>query len=112
MRGIFERFRLRYPWLDRLVRAGQSYTAHHGDHYAAAITFFSVLSLVPMLMIAFAVAGFVLAGNPELLRQLREQIQTAAPAGWAGRSTGSSKGRSLLVEVSGLRVCWGRCIPG
>lgn len=79
--GLLQRYRLRYPWLDQLVRAGQSYTTHHGDHYAAAITFFSVLSLVPLLMIAFAVAGFVLAGNPELLGQLQNQIQAAAPAG-------------------------------
>ncbi|MEO7196310.1 MAG: inner membrane protein YhjD [Pseudonocardiaceae bacterium] len=79
--GLLQRYRLRYPWLDQLARAGQSYTAHHGDHYAAAITFFSVLSLVPLLMIAFAVAGFVLAGDPELLGHLQDQIQTAAPAG-------------------------------
>ncbi|MGH3684318.1 MAG: inner membrane protein YhjD [Pseudonocardiaceae bacterium] len=79
--GLLERYRLRYPWLDHLVHAGQSYTTHHGDHYAAAITFFSVLSLVPLLMIAFATAGFVLAGNPELLRTLQDQIQTAAPPG-------------------------------
>jgi membrane protein len=76
-----ERYRLRYPWLDHLIRAGQSYTAHHGDHYAAAITFFSVLSLVPLLMIAFAAAGFVLADNPQLLRTLQDQIQAAAPPG-------------------------------
>jgi membrane protein len=79
--GLLQRYRRRYPWLDRLVRAGQSYTAHHGDHYAAAITFFSVLSLVPLLMIAFAVAGFVLAGNPELLSHLQDQIRSSAPAG-------------------------------
>jgi membrane protein len=81
MRGTLERYRQRFPWLDHLVRAGQSYSAHHGDHYAAAITFFSVLALVPMLMIAFATAGFVLANNPELLRQLQDQVSTAAPAG-------------------------------
>jgi membrane protein len=79
--GLLQRYRLRYPWLDQLVRAGQSYTAHHGDHYAAAITFFSVLSLVPLLMIAFAAVGFVLAGNQELLRQLQDQVQASAPAG-------------------------------
>ncbi len=79
--GLLQRYRLRYPWLDQLVRAAQSYTAHHGDHYAAAITFFSVLSLVPLLMIAFAAAGFALAGNQELLRQLQDQVQAAAPAG-------------------------------
>jgi membrane protein len=32
-------------------------------------------------MIAFATAGFVLANNPELLRQLQDQVSTAAPAG-------------------------------
>ncbi|MGH3822507.1 MAG: inner membrane protein YhjD [Pseudonocardiaceae bacterium] len=92
MRGTFERYRLRYPWLDRLVRAGQSYAAHHGDHYAAAITFFSVLSLVPLLMIAFAAAGFVLADNPELLRQLQGQIQAAAPPGLGGTLDGIIQG--------------------
>jgi membrane protein len=79
--SLLQRYRLRYRWLDHLLLAGQSYTAHHGDHYAAAITFFSVLSLVPLLMIAFAAAGFVLAGNPELLRHLQDQIQSSAPAG-------------------------------
>src|ERR671929_1765800 len=79
MRGTLERYRHRHPWLDHLLRAAQSYSEHHGDHYAAAITFFSVLSLVPMLMIAFAAAGFVLAGNPELMRHLQDQVQVAAP---------------------------------
>jgi membrane protein len=79
--SLLQRYRLRFSWLDRLVRAGQSYTANHGDHYAAAITFFSVLSLVPLLMIAFAAAGFVLAGDPQMLHQLQDQIQAAAPPG-------------------------------
>ncbi|MDQ4119740.1 MAG: inner membrane protein YhjD [Actinomycetota bacterium] len=76
-----ERYRERWPWLDHIVRAGTRYTENHGDHYAAAITYFSVLALVPLLMVAFAVAGFVLRGNPELLQQLRDGIATAAPGG-------------------------------
>lgn len=79
--GLLQRYRQRYPWLDHLVRAGQTYLANHGDHYAAAITFFSVLSLVPLLMMAFAVAGIVLAGNQQLLAELQQQISTAAPPG-------------------------------
>ncbi|MGH4023324.1 MAG: inner membrane protein YhjD, partial [Pseudonocardiaceae bacterium] len=78
--GMLDRYRQRYPWLDHLVRAGQTYTRNNGDHYAAAITYFSVLSLVPLLMIAFAAAAFVLAGNQQLLTELQEQIRTAAPA--------------------------------
>ncbi|MGH4021549.1 MAG: inner membrane protein YhjD [Pseudonocardiaceae bacterium] len=79
--GVLDRYRQRYPWLDHLVRAGQAYVTNNGDHYAAAITYFSVLSLVPLLMIAFAVAAFVLAGNQQLLGELQQQIGAAAPPG-------------------------------
>ena len=79
--GPLERYRQRYPWFDHLVRAGQAYLSHNGDHYAAAITYFSVLSLVPLLMIAFAVAAFVLVGDEQLLDALRQRIEAAAPTG-------------------------------
>ena len=78
-----EQLRARYGWLDHLVRAGTRYTERHGDHYAAAITFFSVLSLVPLLMIAFAVAGYVLFFNPALLDELRAAITENVPASLA-----------------------------
>ena len=78
-----EQLRARYPWLDHLVRAGTRYTDHHGDHYAAAITFFSILSLVPLLMIAFAVAGYVLFFNPALLDEIRQAINAAVPPNMA-----------------------------
>jgi membrane protein len=74
-----DQLRARYPWLDHLVRAGARYTDHHGDHYAAAITFFSILSMVPLLMIAFAVAGYVLFFNPSLLDEIRQAINAALP---------------------------------
>lgn len=74
-----EQLRAKYPWLDHVVRAGARYTDRHGDHYAAAITYFSVLALVPLLMIAFAAAGFVLRAQPALLDQLRTGITNAVP---------------------------------
>jgi membrane protein len=77
----FEQIRARHPWLDHLVRAGARYTEKHGDHYAAAITYFSILALVPLLMIAFAAAAFVLANNQDLLTQIQNSITQAAPQG-------------------------------
>lgn len=71
--------RERYPWLDRLLRAAEGYQKQYGDYYAAAITYFSVLALVPLLMIAFAVAGFALQGSPELLESLRTSITDSVP---------------------------------
>ncbi|HEX8519133.1 MAG TPA: inner membrane protein YhjD [Pseudonocardia sp.] len=78
-----QQLRARYGWLDHLVRAGTRFTEHHGTHYAAAITYFSVLSLVPLLMIAFAVAGYVLFFNPALLDEIRQAINAAVPGNLA-----------------------------
>ncbi|ASU80013.1 inner membrane protein YhjD [Actinopolyspora erythraea] len=78
--GRFELLRARYPRLDRLVRAAGRYQSNYGDYYAAAITYFSVLALVPLLMIVFAVAGFVLASDPELLQRLQSAIAEAVPS--------------------------------
>ncbi|MFC4947077.1 inner membrane protein YhjD [Pseudonocardia sp. GCM10023141] len=77
----FQQFRDRHEWLDHIVRAGERYTERHGDHYAAAITYFSVLSLFPLLLVGFAIAGFVLAAQPDLLTQLQAGITKNVPAG-------------------------------
>jgi len=75
----FDRLRRKYPWLDHLKRAADSYNEHYGNHYAAAIAYFSALSLFPLLMIGFSVAGFVLVNQPQLLRELQASITKAVP---------------------------------
>ncbi|MBB5806049.1 membrane protein [Saccharothrix ecbatanensis] len=74
-----DRLRAQRPWIDHLLRAAERYSKQYGAHYAAAVTYFSVLSLVPMLMIGFAVAGFVLASQPQLLDELKAGIAEAVP---------------------------------
>ncbi|MGY0503428.1 inner membrane protein YhjD [Nocardia sp. FBN12] len=64
----------RRPWLDHLVRAGGRFQKQRGDFYAAGITYFTVLSLFPLLMVAFSVAGFILAGHPDLLADLQAKV--------------------------------------
>ncbi len=75
----FKQLRDRYEWLDHLVRAGTRYTERHGNDYGAAVTYFSVLSLVPMMMIVFAAAGFALGARPELVERLKDEITAAWP---------------------------------
>jgi membrane protein len=77
----FQQFRDRYEWLDHLVRAGARYTQRHGNHYAAAITYFSVLALFPLILVAVAALGYVLFLQPDLLDQLKAGISKNAPAG-------------------------------
>lgn len=78
---MLERYRAKYEWLDHLVRAGARYTDRHGDHYAAAITYFSVLALFPLILVAVAALGFALFLQPDLLDQLKAGIAANAPAG-------------------------------
>lgn len=79
--SFLERQRAARPWLDHLVRAAKRYKEQMGDYYAGGITYFSVLALVPILMVAFAIAGFVLAGNPSMLADLQDSVAEGAPGG-------------------------------
>jgi membrane protein len=99
--------RKRHEWLDHLVRAGGSYTENHGDHYAAAITYFSVLALFPLLMVAFAAGALFLRHNQELLTQIEGGITKAVPGDLSKTLTGviDSAIRSAgTVGVIGLLV--------
>lgn len=77
--GFLARQRAARPWLDHLVRTGERYQGQRGDFYAAGITYFTVLALFPLLMVAFSVAGFVLVRDPELLDRIRDEITDAVP---------------------------------
>ncbi|QNG19503.1 inner membrane protein YhjD [Rhodococcus triatomae] len=77
--GFLERQRAARPWFDHLMRAADRYQSQKGDYYAAGITYFSVLALVPLLMVAFAVAGFVLAGNPGWLDDIKAAVTENVP---------------------------------
>ena len=56
------------PWVAHLLRAVERFTNRLGNQFGAAITYFSVLALVPILLFAFAVLGFVLTVlRPDLI---------------------------------------------
>ncbi|HEX4360925.1 MAG TPA: inner membrane protein YhjD [Pseudonocardia sp.] len=99
--------RRRHEWLDHLMRAGASYTENHGDHYAAAITYFSVLALFPLLMVAFAAGALFLRHNQDLLFQIEGSIAKAVPGDLSKTLTGvidSAIKSAGTVGVVGLLV--------
>lgn len=79
--SFLERQRAARPWLDHVVRAAKRYQEQKGDYYAGGITYFSVLALVPIIMVAFAAAGFVLASNPDMLADIKDSITESVPGG-------------------------------
>ncbi|MTE11703.1 inner membrane protein YhjD [Nocardia sp. CT2-14] len=68
-----------------MVRAAGRYQRRRGDHYAAGITYFTVLSLFPLLMVGFAVAGFVLSRNPQWLTDIQDKIVQNIPGEAGGQ---------------------------
>ncbi|CAI2793064.1 Inner membrane protein yhjD [Serratia grimesii] len=63
-----------WPSIAHLLRATERFNDRLGSQFGAAITYFSFLSLIPILMVSFAAVGFVLASNPDLLTELINKI--------------------------------------
>ena len=80
LRERVARMRERHEWVDHLARAGERYFAQRGNHFAAATAFFSILTAVPLLMVAFAAASYVLWFNPDLLAELENAITASVPS--------------------------------
>lgn len=83
LRAWTEQLGERYEWVDHLSRAGQRYFEQRGNHFAAAVAFFSVLTAVPLLMVAFAATSYALWFSPELLAELEKSIAATVPPGLA-----------------------------
>ena len=63
------------PWIAHMIRTVERYLSRLGSQFAAATTYFSVLALVPILMVAFSITGFVLTVvQPELLDDVADAV--------------------------------------
>ena len=60
----------RQPVIAHLIRATERFNDRLGNQFGAAITYFSFLSMIPILMVSFAAGGFVLASHPMLLQDI------------------------------------------
>lgn len=81
--GFLDRLRARYGWFDHVMLAQQRYQDSKGDFYAAGITYFTVFALFPMLMVAFAIGGFILASQPDLLAEIEQKIKSTVSGDFA-----------------------------
>lgn len=64
----------RNPIIAHLLRTVERFNDRMGNQFGAAITYFSFLSLIPMLMVSFAAAGYILAEHPTLLEDIFAKI--------------------------------------
>ncbi len=106
-KALLARLRDKRPFVDHLARAGGRYQADAGNQLAAAVTYFSFLSLFPLLLLAVSVLGFVLHGHPDLQAKLLHNVQGALPGGGpeVTRSINgavSSRATTGIIGLAGL----------
>jgi membrane protein len=66
------------PQIAHLERTIARFNERLGSQFAAAITYFSVLALVPVLMFAFSILGFFLVEiRPDLIEQVVQRVSGA-----------------------------------
>jgi membrane protein len=67
------------PGVAHVVNGYAHYQRNHGDHLAAAITYFSFLALFPLILLAVSILGFVLAHDQHLLNELLSHVSSSVP---------------------------------
>ena len=75
--GILERLRARFGWFDHVMRAYERFDDRNGGFFAAGLTYYTIFALFPLLMVSFAVGGFVLSRRPELLNTIDDHIRSS-----------------------------------
>lgn len=82
-----EAIRRRVGALDHGLRAWAEYKRHRGDLLAGAVTFFSFLSLFPLILLGVSVAGFVLQSSPDLQSRLFDAVTDNLPGAFGDTVT-------------------------
>lgn len=106
-KSTFAARRAAWPWFDHLVRAGQRYKADHGDRLAAALAMYAILALLPLLLLATSILGYVLENNPEAHAAIFDKVTEAIPGvgsqlAEALGTVRDSRGTIGIVGVIGL----------
>jgi membrane protein len=75
--GFLDRLRARFGWFDHVMRAYERFDDRNGSFFAAGLTYYTIFALFPLLMVSFAVVGFMLSRRPELLRAIDDHIRSS-----------------------------------
>ncbi|TKI07213.1 inner membrane protein YhjD [Martelella alba] len=96
------------PVIAHMIRAVERFNDRMGSQFGAAITYFSFLSLIPILMVSFAGVGFFLASNPDILTDLinkiADSINDATLANTLKTTVRTAVAQRTTVGITGLLI--------
>lgn len=108
--GPVDKVREKSPFVDRIMRMLGRYGEQGGNQFAAGITYFSVLAIFPLFMLAVAGAATVLATRPDLMQQVQDQISNSV-SGELGDTLNelletAIAQRGAMYGIGGLTTLW------
>ncbi|MEO3873574.1 YihY/virulence factor BrkB family protein [Nonomuraea sp. B12E4] len=105
VRGRVDHWRVRRLSLDHLIRTVRRYHGQSGDRLAGSVTYFAFLSFFPLVALAYAVLGFVVAASEETRKALEAAIVERLPVianGLNLEAIARSKEAAGIVGLLGL----------
>ncbi|MBP3088689.1 inner membrane protein YhjD [Corynebacterium sp. sy017] len=107
---LLDKYRQKWSWFDHVFLMNERYGQQGGNQYAAGITYFSVLSMFPLLMLAFAVLATVLARRPDLMSQVQDSIAQSVEGSMADTLNTiietAVQQRGAMFGIGGLTALW------
>lgn len=108
--GPVDKVREKSPFVDHIMRMLGRYGEQGGNQFSAGITYFSVLAIFPLFMLAVAGAATVLATRPDLMQQVQDQISNSV-SGELGDTLNelletAIAQRGAMYGIGGLTTLW------
>ncbi|MFS0354231.1 YhjD/YihY/BrkB family envelope integrity protein [Corynebacterium striatum] len=108
--GPVDKVRERSPFVDHIMRMLGRYGEQGGNQFSVGITYFSVLAIFPLFMLAVAGAATVLATRPDLMQQVQDQIANSV-SGDLGDTLNelletAIAQRGAMYGIGGLTTLW------
>ena len=94
-------------WVQHIIAAVKRFSERLGWQFAAALTYFSFLAIVPIIMVGFSIAGFVLYSHHSWLVDLRNLVSEQFPASMAdpiNTALDKAVGSRLPIGIIGLVI--------
>ena len=107
--ALKDRWRARWPWLDRVLTVQERFGAIGGGPLSSSITLATFLSLFPLLLVLIAVVGFVSAGRADFTSDVISELGLQGDAAEAvEEAIGIAEESRQAASILGLLgLLWG-----
>jgi YihY family inner membrane protein len=106
--GRVDRFQRRWPAVGLPIAVAHKYGDDQGNYLAVIVTYYALFAVLPLLLLATTILGFVLQGDPELQQRVLDSALSQFPVlGDQFRQPGGLSGSTTAVVVGSLAATYG-----